>query len=131
MSLLHDVVKAVHEWLEEDRLNVAAIHCKAGLGRTGTVISSYFLYAGFITAPEVRRVAAGSQALRVEPLPLLHMSQTLHIGIDGVLRRVALAVCSRRQGALAAKVRLSCSLCVPPFSQLSHQHHQRAHTPTQ
>ncbi|ELR15027.1 Protein-tyrosine-phosphatase [Acanthamoeba castellanii str. Neff] len=52
MSLLHDVVKAVHEWLEEDRLNVAAIHCKAGLGRTGTVISSYFLYAGFITAPE-------------------------------------------------------------------------------
>jgi protein-tyrosine phosphatase len=70
MSLLHDVVKAVHEWLEEDRLNVAAIHCKAGLGRTGTVISSYFLYAGFITAPEVRRVTAGSQALRVEPLPV-------------------------------------------------------------
>ena len=53
------------------------------------------------------------------------LSQTLHIGIDGVLRRVALAVCSRRQGALAAKVRLSCSLGVPPFSQLSHRRRQR------
>jgi hypothetical protein len=28
MGLLYDVVKSVHEWLEEDRHNVAAIHCK-------------------------------------------------------------------------------------------------------
>jgi hypothetical protein len=39
MGLLYDVVKSVHEWLEEDRHNVAAIHCKVrGLPTPGLLL---------------------------------------------------------------------------------------------
>eukprot|EP01047_Picozoa_sp_COSAG01_P093209 COSAG01_NODE_24396_length_780_cov_1.449339_2_plen_66_part_00 len=31
--------------MQEDPQNVCAVHCKAGKGRTGTLICSYFAYA--------------------------------------------------------------------------------------
>jgi len=34
-----------HRWLEKHPQNVIAVHCKAGKGRTGTMIASYFVYA--------------------------------------------------------------------------------------
>ena len=36
----------MHEWLEADPRNVVAVHCKAGKGRTGMVISAYLIHAG-------------------------------------------------------------------------------------
>jgi phosphatidylinositol-3,4,5-trisphosphate 3-phosphatase/dual-specificity protein phosphatase PTEN len=49
LELLLKVVQAIDDWLCSHKANIAVVHCKAGLGRTGTAISAYLLYSGMFT----------------------------------------------------------------------------------
>lgn len=42
MKLIQPFCEDVHEWLNRDPKNVAAVHCKAGKGRTGKYVSIFF-----------------------------------------------------------------------------------------
>jgi phosphatidylinositol-3,4,5-trisphosphate 3-phosphatase/dual-specificity protein phosphatase PTEN len=44
-NLLYDICVDIKNFLDKDPLNVIAIHCKAGKGRTGTVICCYLIYS--------------------------------------------------------------------------------------
>mmetsp|Transcript_17150 Transcript_17150/g.36834 ORF Transcript_17150/g.36834 Transcript_17150/m.36834 type:complete len:515 (-) Transcript_17150:204-1748(-) len=46
MSMLIAIIDSITAWLGADERNVVAVHCKAGKGRTGMVISALLLHLG-------------------------------------------------------------------------------------
>jgi phosphatidylinositol-3,4,5-trisphosphate 3-phosphatase/dual-specificity protein phosphatase PTEN len=60
-QILLPVCDDVHNYLTQHPQNVCCIHCKAGKGRTGLVISAYLLYAGVYSTAEEALIFFGNQ----------------------------------------------------------------------
>ncbi|XP_057769650.1 phosphatidylinositol 3,4,5-trisphosphate 3-phosphatase and protein-tyrosine-phosphatase PTEN1 [Salvia miltiorrhiza] len=46
LSMVKDFCQDVHSWLATDPKNIAVVHCMAGKGRTGLMVSCYLVYTG-------------------------------------------------------------------------------------
>lgn len=46
IPLMLKIIKSATDWLNADPKNIVAVHCLAGMGRTGTVISGIMLFMG-------------------------------------------------------------------------------------
>ncbi|CAJ0557808.1 unnamed protein product, partial [Mesorhabditis spiculigera] len=51
LELMAPFCREVHNYLQEDKRNIVAVHCKAGKGRTGVMICAYLVYIGFYLSP--------------------------------------------------------------------------------
>lgn len=53
LRIMLPLCKKLDEWLSKSPQNIAAIHCKAGKGRTGTIISAYMLHTKLYGSAQV------------------------------------------------------------------------------
>ncbi|KAI7991330.1 Phosphatidylinositol 3,4,5-trisphosphate 3-phosphatase and protein-tyrosine-phosphatase PTEN2A [Camellia lanceoleosa] len=58
-TMLHYLKGSAYTWLKEDILNVVVVHCKAGMARTGLMISSLLLFLKCIEYYNLKRCLDG------------------------------------------------------------------------
>ncbi|WZZ04887.1 hypothetical protein YC2023_090808 [Brassica napus] len=72
LKMIQLFCESVHSWLSLDPKNIAVVHCMAGKGRTGLMVSAYLVYGGM----------SAEEALEMPPevkLPQEHSRELLRI----------------------------------------------------
>lgn len=70
-GLVFKICSSIENWLQADAMNLAAVHCLTGKGRTGTVIACYLAWTGqFPNAMEALEYVAEQRNTSVEKLTI-------------------------------------------------------------
>lgn len=79
IDLLFHACQDIHNWLCEDYQHIIAINCKAGKGRTGTLICCYLIYCGKVNSVEdalkyyrVKRFSKGGGVTQPSQVRYIH-----------------------------------------------------------
>ncbi|KAL3150728.1 hypothetical protein ABBQ32_000513 [Trebouxia sp. C0010 RCD-2024] len=141
LPLISDFCRQVAVWLQKDPENIAVVHCKAGKGRTGTMICSYLIHAGIcktaqealdlysakrtldgngVTNPSQRRYVQYYADWLQQPNLLPRRLQLQRVTVTGIplsdLRNLVVGVWVRPPGA-GWKTELVCLAAVKPEAQ--------------
>ncbi|GAU19820.1 hypothetical protein TSUD_170470 [Trifolium subterraneum] len=68
LEMIKAFCESVDAWLAKDPKNIAVIHCMAGKGRTGLMVSSYLTYCG-MSADEALQLYADRRTTNNEGIP--------------------------------------------------------------
>ncbi|KAL4095340.1 hypothetical protein PRIC1_008714 [Phytophthora ramorum] len=86
LTMLLPFCRDVHAWLQANPENVVAVHCKAGKGRTGVMLTAYMLYARmWRSARGSLEFFAAARSLKLQGVTIL--SQRRFVGYFGEMCR--------------------------------------------
>lgn len=77
LEMIKDFCESVNSWLTRDPKNIVVIHCMAGKGRTGLMVSSYLTYCG-MSADEALQLYADRRTTNNEGVSI--PSQRRYVG---------------------------------------------------
>ncbi|KAL7221401.1 hypothetical protein ACSBR1_023375 [Camellia fascicularis] len=77
LGMIKNFCESVDSWLSSDPKNIAVVHCMAGKGRTGLMVSAYLVYSG-MSAEEALQVYAHKRTTNNEGVSI--PSQRRYVG---------------------------------------------------
>ena len=88
IDLLFHACQDIHNWLCEDHEHVIAVNCKAGKGRTGTLICCYLIYSGRLNSAtdalkyyKIKRFSRGGGVTQPSQVRYVHYFNEIFNGV--------------------------------------------------
>lgn len=116
---MQQLCEHLDEWLSRDPENIAALHCKAGKGRTGLMICVYLIHTGFCgTAEEAMQFYAYNRTKNKKGVTIPSQRRWVHYYAQQMKRMVDGSLIHHRSRPFRIK-KIILSKEAPKFSQVN------------